>query len=159
MLGTVLRHQSQYIEQGHIAMLSNEAANQIPGLTNTMETSVEVYRRICQRTPSARPEDYLFFPTYPNRDTAKRIIIRQFNVLLKNLDLKKDVNTGFPHSMYSLRHTSLSMRLVLSGGQVNIYTLAKNAGTSVEMLEQHYLRNLPISRELARNLQSVGSVE
>ncbi len=117
MLGTVLRHQSQYIEQGHIAMLSNEAANQIPGLTNTMETSVEVYRRICQRTPSARPEDYLFFPTYPNRDTAKRIIIRQFNVLLKNLDLKKDVNTGFPHSMYSLRHTSLSMRLVLSGGQ------------------------------------------
>jgi len=61
--------------------------------------------------------------------------------------------------MYSLRHTSLSMRLVLSGGQVNIYTLAKNAGTSVEMLEQHYLRNLPISRELARNLQSVGSVE
>ena len=123
-------------------------------VTNTMETSVEVYRRICQRTPSARPEDYLFFPTYPNRDTAKRIIIRQFNVLLKNLDLKKDVNTGFAHSMYSLRHTSLSMRLVLSGGQVNIYTLAKNAGTSVEMLEQHYLRNLPISRELARNLQS-----
>jgi hypothetical protein len=128
-------------------------------VANTMETSVEVYQRIRQRNPLANPEDFLFFPHYRNRDTAKRMVMRQFNVLLENLDLKKDVYTGFPHSMYSLRHTSLSMRLVLSGGQVNIYTLAKNAGTSVEMLEQHYLRHLPISRELARNLQSVGSVE
>ena len=30
MLGTVLRHQSQYIGQAHIAMLGNQAANQIP---------------------------------------------------------------------------------------------------------------------------------
>ena len=128
-------------------------------VANTMETSVEVYQRIRQRNPLANPEDFLFFPHYRNRDTAKRMVMRQFNVLLEALDLKKDVYTGFPHSMYSLRHTSLSMRLVLSGGQVNIYTLAKNAGTSVEMLENHYLRNLPISPELARNLQSVGSVE
>jgi hypothetical protein len=48
------------------------------------------------------------------------------------------------------------MRIVLSEGKVNLYALAKNAGTSVEMLEKFYLRNLPNTSELARNLQSFG---
>ena len=48
------------------------------------------------------------------------------------------------------------MRLVLSEGQVNIFNLAKNAGTSVEQIERFYARNLPMSAEMARNLQSFG---
>jgi len=45
---------------------------------------------------------------------------------------------------------------VNSKGKINVYALARNAGTSVEMLEQHYLRNLPNSADLARNIQSFG---
>jgi hypothetical protein len=41
---------------------------------------------------------------------------------------------------------------------VNIYSLAKNAGTSVAMLERFYLRNLPSSPELVKNLQSGSQV-
>jgi hypothetical protein len=48
------------------------------------------------------------------------------------------------------------MRLVLSEGKVNIYTLAKNAGASVNQIERLYARNLPISAELVKNLQSFG---
>ncbi len=55
-------------------------------------------------------------------------------------------------SIYSLRHTAICMRIVLGGGKVDIYTLAKNAGTSVEQIERFYAKNLPISAELARNL-------
>jgi hypothetical protein len=47
-------------------------------------------------------------------------------------------------------------RLVLSHGRVNIYSLAKNAGTSVNQIERFYAKRLPISRELMENLQSFG---
>ena len=45
----------------------------------------------------------------------------------------------------------------LPQGQVNIFNLAKNAGTSVDQIERFYARNLPLSKEMARNLQSFGS--
>jgi hypothetical protein len=35
--------------------------------------------------------------------------------------------------------------------------LAKNAGTSVDQIERFYARNLPLSKEMAINLQSFGS--
>jgi hypothetical protein len=52
------------------------------------------------------------------------------------------------HSIYSLRHTAICRRLTLSKGKVNIYSLAKNAGTSVDQIKRFYARNLPISEEL-----------
>jgi hypothetical protein len=51
------------------------------------------------------------------------------------------------------------MRLILSQGQVNIFNLAKNAGTSVNQIERFYARNLPLSKEIAINLQSFGGDE
>jgi hypothetical protein len=41
------------------------------------------------------------------------------------------------------------MRIILSHGQVNVFNLAKNAGTSVEQIERFYARNLPLSAEIA----------
>jgi len=51
------------------------------------------------------------------------------------------------------KHTAICMRLVNSEGEVNVYNLAKNAGTSVEQIERFYAKNLPMTAELARNLQ------
>jgi hypothetical protein len=48
------------------------------------------------------------------------------------------------------------MRIVNSEGKVNIFTLAKNAGTSVDQIERFYARHLPMSSELWLNLQSFG---
>ena len=59
-------------------------------------------------------------------------------------------------SAYSLRHTAICMRIILSHGEVNIFNLAKNAGTSVNQIERFYARHLPLSREMAKNLQSFG---
>ena len=47
------------------------------------------------------------------------------------------------------------MRIILSEGKINIFNLAKNAGTSVEQIERFYARNLPLSKEMARNLQDL----
>jgi len=91
-----------------------------------------------------------------NRITAGKIIQRQFKELMSQSGLEVDSATGMKHSIYSLRHTAICMRLVLSEGKVNIFNLAKNAGTSVEQIERFYARNLPMSAEMARNLQSFG---
>lgn len=126
-------------------------------IIDTMEAAIPVYKRILKRYPNdSKDDDYIFLPHYKNRDTAKRVIMRQFNHLLEVAALKTDPYTGHTHSMYSLRHTCLCMRLVLSEGQVNIYALANNAGTSVEMLQQFYLKTLPPTPEVARNLQCFG---
>jgi hypothetical protein len=125
-------------------------------VSNTMEAAVSVFERIKRRNESAGLDDFLFLPTFKNRAQAKRIFQRQFNELLESCDLKRDRFTGAVHTVYSLRHTAICMRLVLSEGKVNIFNLARNAGTSVDQIERFYARNLPQSAEMARNLQSFG---
>ena len=70
--------------------------------------------------------------------------------------VQRDAHIGEPHAIYSLRHTAICKWLVDSGGKVNIFTLAKNAGTSVDQIERFYARHLPLSKELWANLQSFG---
>jgi hypothetical protein len=40
---------------------------------------------------------------------------------------------------------------------VSVFQLAAIAGTSVEQIKRFYARNLPLSNEMAKNLQSSGS--
>ena len=51
-----------------------------------------------------------------------------FNYVLETHNLKLDKD-GQPRTTYSLRHYALQTRLNKSGGKVNIYDLARNAGT------------------------------
>ena len=61
-----------------------------------------------------------------------------FNEILVKHDLKYD-REGHPRVLYSLRHTYICLRL-LDGA--DIYQLAKNCRTSVEMIEKHYAIHL-----------------
>jgi hypothetical protein len=124
---------------------------------NTMQGAVAVYERARKRNPHARDEDYVFLPRYQNRITASKIVQRQFKELLTRAKVEDDPISGMKHTIYSLRHTAICMRIILSEGQVNIFNLAKNAGTSVDQIERFYARNLPLSKEMAINLQSFGS--
>ena len=64
----------------------------------------------------------MFLPKYQNRTTAKRIFERQFNYLLEREGLK-DITGKRQHSVYSLRHTAITMRLLESEGEVNLLNL------------------------------------
>jgi hypothetical protein len=123
---------------------------------NTMEAAVSVYQRIKNRYPASKPDDYLFFPDYKNRITVSNIVQRQFRQVLKDGRIQIDEATGKAHTLYSLRHTAICMRIINSEGRVNIFNLAKNAGTSVDQIERFYARFLPLSKEMAKNLQSFG---
>ena len=77
----------------------------------------------------------MFFNDSPNRTTASRNVNRIFNYILEEGNLKETAD-GQVRTPYALRHYSLQTRLIKSKGKVNIFNLAKNAGTSVEQLEK-----------------------
>ena len=64
--------------------------------------------------------------------------IKLFNNLLARTKLKFD-RDGKPRTAYSLRHTYICMRLMEGA---DIYQIAKNCRTSVEMIEKHYAVHL-----------------
>ena len=68
-----------------------------------------------------------------------------FNRVLEENDLKVD-RQGNRRTLYSLRHSYISFRL-LEGA--DIYQIAKNCRTSVEMIEKHYAVHLKNSLDAA----------
>lgn len=60
------------------------------------------------------------------------------NSVMEHLELKLD-REGQRRSAYSLRHTYISMRLMEGA---DIYQVAKNCRTSVEMIEKHYASHI-----------------
>lgn len=123
----------------------------------SMPAAVNIYEMLRQHNSEYLADsDYLFLPKYKNRTTARNIMMRQFNYLLRAANLEQDEYTELKHSLYSLRHTAICMRMVLSHGSINLDILARNAGTSIQMLQDFYMKYLPITPEMARNLQSFG---
>lgn len=61
-----------------------------------------------------------------------------FNNLLKKKKLKLD-RDGKPRTAYSLRHTYICLRLMEGA---DIYQIAKNCRTSVEMIQKHYAAHI-----------------
>ncbi len=70
---------------------------------------------------------------------------KQFNRILSEQGLKID-REGNRRTLYSLRHSYISFRL-LEGA--DIYQIAKNCRTSVEMIEKHYAAHLKNSLDAA----------
>jgi len=59
-----------------------------------------------------------------------------FNNLMRDSGLDADRNVKQRRSLYSLRHTYAHLALLKE--RMDVYTLAKQMGTSVKMIEQHY---------------------
>ena len=64
--------------------------------------------------------------------------LKLFNRILKGAGLKLD-RDGRPRTAYSLRHTYICLRLMEGA---DIYQIAKNCRTSVEMIEKHYAAHI-----------------
>jgi len=85
-------------------------------------------------------EDYVFFPHVDDRQGAISLISGHFKKILDKGNMRIGVNSE-KRSLYSLRHTAITFRLLYGSG-IDLLTLARNARTSVEMIERFYSSNL-----------------
>jgi hypothetical protein len=105
----------------------------------TLQPAVRIYQQIVkQRTASnhAKPTDYLFLPQQKDRAYALSILSHMFNWVLQDTGLKQSAH-GKPRTLYSLRHSAITFRLLYGSG-IDILTLARNARTSVDVINKHY---------------------
>ena len=110
----------------------------------TMTACVGIYRRILKDAKSqgyGRPNDFVFLPEISkNRDHALRHMGFLLIWILNQANLKYGTK-GQNRTLYCLRHTAITFRLLYGEG-VDLLTLAKNARTSVSMIEKHYASTL-----------------
>jgi len=100
------------------------------------------YRRLRdyqEKRGLADDDHFLFVPDMENRTYAYRYLTRQFDVLLEAI--AGQLTGDGDKTLYSLRHTSIMFRLIY-GGEINLLTLARNARTSVAMIERFYASRL-----------------
>ncbi|WP_299083228.1 site-specific integrase [uncultured Paraglaciecola sp.] len=89
-----------------------------------------------ERFPNRKPSDKLF--RLADGSTTNELG-EAFDKALNEVGLKQS-----PHGvriLYSLRHTYITWQLM--SGEVNMEILAKQCGTSVQMIEQHYSHVIP----------------
>jgi integrase len=101
------------------------------------------------------PDDYVFFPQFDSREHAMSIMTKQFTEALKLAGLKFD-DGGKKRDLYSMRHTCIS-RAILSG--IPIADVARNAGTSVDMIERFYASKLRNEMAVDKFINAVPQVQ
>lgn len=113
------------------------------GQVISLRAAVRIYRELREndyKRGFGNSNDYVFLPQIKNREVAIQAISFLFRrILLKaNLESSSD---GQKRTLYSLRHTAITFRLIYGQG-IDLLTLARNARTSVEMIEKFYSSNL-----------------
>ena len=116
----------------------------------TMYPAVRCYQQICKHYAASghtAPDDYLFLPALKDRNYAHWVLNFHFNWVLAETGLKKGPH-GQPRSLYSLRHSSITFRLLYGQG-IDLLTLARNARTSVEVINTHYASTVTGEQNIA----------
>ena len=109
----------------------------------TLRPAVRIYQKLhhyMHTQGMTKPEDYLFLPSVRNRAAAGPILSKHFNKVLLETGLRTG-SVGQSRTLYSLRHTAIMFRLLYGKG-IDLLTLAKNARTSVQMIEKFYASQL-----------------
>jgi integrase len=110
----------------------------------TLQPAVFVYEQLLakqRREGFGRLDDYVFLPDLLDRRWLLVVYSWQFKYIQSLAGVAENAANGQTRTIYSLRHTAMTFRL-LYGGNIDLLTLARNARTSVEMIERFYASNL-----------------
>ena len=113
-------------------------------LRDRKRPATEDGRTICRFDPDTPDEGKLRLPG-PKDRLFPMTHHDLFNTILDELDLKLD-REGMRRTAYSLRHTYICLRLMEGA---DIYQIAKNCRTSVEMIEKYYASHIKNSLDAA----------
>jgi integrase len=110
----------------------------------TMQAAVGVYESLLRHQKAqgfGGPEDYLFLPAENDRNYALAVLGFWFKWVMREAGLATTDDKNRPKTLYCLRHTSIMFRLLYGQG-IDMLTLARNARTSVQMIERFYASSL-----------------
>lgn len=110
----------------------------------TMQAAVGVYESLLRHQKAqgfGGPEDYLFLPAENDRNYALAVLGFWFKWVMRQAGLATTDDKNRPKTLYCLRHTSIMFRLLYGQG-IDMLTLARNARTSVQMIERFYASSL-----------------
>jgi len=105
-----------------------------------MVGAVKPYERLRDRLKPVRGKDGTAegMKPKPTDPVFPSSYLKMFNNLLDDQNLKLD-RDGKPRTAYSLRHTYICLRLMEGA---DVYAIAKNCRTSVEMIEKFYATHI-----------------
>ncbi len=106
----------------------------------TLRPAVQVYEAALAqalRDGHGGPEDYVFLPAESDRNYALAVLGFWFKWVLREAGVASEDAMGRLRTLYCLRHTSIMFRLLYGQG-IDMLTLARNARTSVQMIERFY---------------------
>jgi len=109
----------------------------------TLPAAVHIYESLSTyfgKKGLAGEEDYLFLPHIPDRLAAITLMEKYFRQILIAAELRYG-NQKQRRSLYSLRHSAITFRLLYGRG-IDLLTLARNARTSLEMVDKFYASEL-----------------
>ena len=110
----------------------------------TMRSAVRAYERLRllhEAQGQAQRTDYVFLPEVADRRKVLEQLGFQFAYVRSRSGITDASDGAGERPLYSLRHTAIMFRL-LYGGRIDLLTLARNARTSVEMIDKHYASRL-----------------
>ena len=106
----------------------------------TLRPAVQVYEAAlaqAQRDGRGGPDDYVFLPAETDRNYALAVLGFWFKWVMREAGVAPTDAMGRLRTLYCLRHTSIMFRLLYGQG-IDMLTLARNARTSVQMIERFY---------------------
>ena len=116
----------------------------------TLYPAVRIYEQILKHQRAegrGAPDDYLFLPHLRDRNYALAVLGFHLNWVLAETGLKVGAH-GQARSMYSFRHSAITFRLLYGQG-INLLTLARNARTSVDVINTYYASTVTGEQNIA----------
>jgi integrase len=110
----------------------------------TLRPAVRVYEAALahgQAQGYGKPDDYVFLPAESDRSYALAVLGFWFKWVIREAGIGTEDALGHQRTLYSLRHTAIMFRLLYGEG-IDMLTLARNARTSVQMIERFYASSL-----------------
>lgn len=104
----------------------------------TMTPAVRIYEAALRRGQAigkAGPDDYVFLPEEKDRAYVLAVLGFWFKWVMREADVPRVDHLDRQRTLYSLRHTAIMFRMLYGEG-IDMLTLARNARTSVQMIER-----------------------
>lgn len=116
----------------------------------TLYPAVRIYAKILKENALkelAKPDDYVFMPHLKDRNYVLAVLSFHLNWVLSVTGLKLGAHSQ-PRSLYSFRHSSITFRLLYGQG-IDLLTLARNARTSVNVINTYYASTVTGEQNIA----------